>query len=78
MKCAICKSSDIEKKTVEEEIKSGRDIVLIPMEVLVCVNCGESYYDSRAMRKIEELKDRLSKHDLEVEEIGKVFRTRAA
>ncbi|TAN39778.1 MAG: YgiT-type zinc finger protein, partial [Nitrospirae bacterium] len=60
MKCVICKNSDIQKKTVEEEIKSGRDIALIPMEVLVCVNCGESYYDSRAMRKIEELKDRLS------------------
>ena len=31
MKCVICKNSDIQKKTVEEEIKSGRDIVLIPM-----------------------------------------------
>jgi len=28
-------------KMVEEEIKSGKDIVLIPMEVLVCLNCGE-------------------------------------
>ncbi len=78
MKCVICKSSDIQMKIVEEEIKAGRDIVLIPMEVLVCLNCGERYYDRKAMRKVEELRDRLKRHDLEVEEVGKVFRAAAA
>ncbi len=78
MKCVICKSSDIQMKIVEEEIKAGRDIVLIPMEVSVCLNCGERYYDRKAMRKIEELRDRLKRHDLEVEEVGKVFRAPAA
>ena len=77
MKCVICKSSDIQMKMVEEEIKSGRDIVLIPMEVLVCLNCGERYYDRKTMRKIEEIRERLRRQDLEVEEVGKVLRVHA-
>jgi hypothetical protein len=61
-------------KMVEEEIKSGKDIVLIPMEVLVCLICGERYYDRKTMRKIEEIRSRLGKQDLKVEEVGKVLR----
>jgi len=30
---------------IEEEIKSGMDIVLVAVEVMVCMNCGERYYD---------------------------------
>lgn len=74
MKCVICKSSDIQMKKIEEEIKFGNDIVLIPLEVLVCQNCGERYYDRRTMRNIEEIRSRLRNHDLEVEEVGKVLR----
>ena len=74
MKCVICKSSDIQMKTIEEEIKSGKDIVLISLEVLVCQSCGERYYDRKTMRKIEVVRSRLRKHDLKVEEVGKVLR----
>jgi YgiT-type zinc finger domain-containing protein len=51
-------------KTIEEEIKSGKDIVLISLEVLVCQSCGERYYDRKTMRKIEVVRSRLRKHDL--------------
>jgi len=74
MKCVICKSSDIQNKMIEEEIKSGRDIVLVPLNVLVCMNCGERYYDRNTMRKIEDVRSRLKQKDLEVEEVGKVLR----
>jgi YgiT-type zinc finger domain-containing protein len=56
MKCVICKSSDIQKKMIEEEIKSGMDIVLVAVEALVCMNCGERYYDRKTMRKIEDVR----------------------
>jgi YgiT-type zinc finger domain-containing protein len=74
MKCVICKSSDIQKKTVEEEIKSGMDIVLVTVEVLVCMNCGERYYNTNTMRKIENVRLKLKQKDLEVQEVGKVLR----
>ena len=74
MKCVICKSSDIQKKMIEEEIKSGMDIVLVPLNVLVCMNCGERYYDRNTMRKIEDVRSRIKQKNLEVEEVGKVLR----
>ncbi|MFQ5964323.1 MAG: YgiT-type zinc finger protein [Candidatus Scalinduaceae bacterium] len=77
MKCVICKSSDILIRNVEEEIKFEKDIVLIAMEVLVCQNCGERYYDRQAMRKLENIRSKLKKHDLKVEEVGKVLRANA-
>jgi YgiT-type zinc finger domain-containing protein len=74
MKCVICKSSDIRTKVVDEEMKSGTDILLVPMEVLVCNHCGERYYDRRAMRRIEDMRSRLKQKDLKVAEVGKVMR----
>jgi hypothetical protein len=59
---------------IEEEIKSGTDIVLVPMDALVCMNCGERYYDRKTMRKIEDVRSKLKQKDLKVEEVGKVLR----
>ncbi len=78
MKCVICKGSNIELKTVDEQIRTGKDIVLVPMNILVCSNCGERYYDRKAMKKIEKIKSRLKNQDLEVEEVGKIMRAHAA
>jgi len=77
MNCVICKGSNIELKTVDEQIRTGRDIVLVPMNILVCSNCGERYYDRKAMKKIEKIRSRLKNQDLEVEEVGKVMRAHA-
>jgi YgiT-type zinc finger domain-containing protein len=78
MKCIICKSSYIEPKIVDEQIMSGKDIVLIPMNILVCSSCGERYYDRKAMKKIEEIRSKLKNQRLKVREVGKVMRTHAA
>jgi len=78
MKCVICKSSDIQKRPVEEEVKQANDIVLIPMEVMVCQQCGERYYDTKAMRKLEEMRLKLRKKDLAVEDVGRVLRAKVA
>ena len=78
MKCVICKSPDIQVKKIEEEIKIGQDIILVPVEVLVCNNCGERYYDNRIMRKLEEIKLQLNMNKLAVEDVGKVKRAKVA
>ena len=74
MKCVVCNSSNIETKSVEEEIKSDKDILLMPLEVLVCLSCGERYYDRNTMKKIEEMRSKLQRRDLKVKEVGKVLR----
>ncbi len=78
MKCVVCNSTNIEMKSVEEEIRSDKNILLIPLEVLVCLSCGERYYDRETMKKIEEMRSRLKRHDLKVEEVGKVLREHTA
>ena len=78
MKCVICKSPEIQMKNVEEEIKFGKDIILVPIEVMVCNNCGEKYYDSRTMRKLESIRIKLENKDLVVEDVGKIFRAKVA
>jgi YgiT-type zinc finger domain-containing protein len=78
MKCVVCNSSNIEMKSIEEEIRSDKDILLIPLEVLVCLSCGERYYDRKTMKKIEEMRSKLKKHDLKLEEVGKVLREQTA
>ena len=78
MRCVICNSSDVEMKKVDEEIRSNNDILLIPMEVLVCLSCGERYYDRKSMKRIEEVRAKLKGHDLRVKEVGKVWVEQAA
>ncbi|MCL0046571.1 YgiT-type zinc finger protein [Dehalococcoidales bacterium] len=74
MKCVICKSPDVEKKLVEEEIRSGQDIVIIPIEVMVCLHCGERYYDRRMMRFLEETESKIASKQINLSPVGKVFR----
>ena len=78
MKCVICKNSDIQMRTVEEEFRSESDIFLVPMDVLVCSSCGERYYDRKAMRKIEDMRSKIKEKSLDAREVGRVLRVQAA
>lgn len=78
MKCVICKSSEIEVRKVDEEIKLGSDIFLVSVEALVCLNCGERYYDTKAMRKLEGMREKLERKAVELEDVGKVRRAKVA
>jgi DNA-binding transcriptional MerR regulator len=40
--------------------------------------CGERYYDTKTMRKLEEMRTKLRKKDLAVEDIGRVLRAKVA
>jgi YgiT-type zinc finger domain-containing protein len=74
MKCVVCKSPDVKKKMVEEELKVGSDIALYNIEVMVCGNCGERYYDRKTLTHLEELKEKLKEKKVGLEVVGKVLR----
>ena len=76
MKCVICKGSDIVVRSVNEQVALGNDIVLLPLNLPVCSQCGERYYDRRAMRIIEGMRAKGKQSLLEVEEVGKILRTK--
>jgi len=74
MKCVICSSQDIEKKYVDEEIRVGNDVVMVNINTLVCGSCGERYYDRQTMKKLEEIKEKLSRKTIKLDVIGSVLR----
>lgn len=73
MKCIICHSTDIRMQGVQEQLARGKDVVLIPLKVLVCSNCGERYYDRRAMQHLEKTEEALKADRLVLERVGEVL-----
>lgn len=77
MKCVVCKSEDINKKRVDEELKRGTDIVFVPMDVLVCNSCGERYYDRKTMRFLEDIGEKIRDEKINLSPVGKVLKVSA-
>ena len=76
MKCIICHSTDISLHRVNEQLSRGEDVILVPVEVLVCNNCGERYYDRRTMKRLEEIEDAVNADRVSLERVGEVLRVR--
>jgi len=74
MKCVVCHSSDIVMRRVNEQVTRGEDLILVPVEVLVCNNCGERYYDRRTMQRLDEIEDAIGAGRAPLERVGEVFR----
>jgi len=78
MKCVICKGTNIEKKSINEELRVGSDVILVPVEVMVCKSCGERYYDRRTMRYLEEIESQIKKEKIPFDVVGRVLKARIA
>ncbi len=74
MKCVVCNSEDIQKKELDEEIRQGGNVILVPIETLVCSSCGERYYDRKTMRYLEEITEKIKSDKAELTQVGQVFR----
>ena len=72
MRCVVCNSDNIQKKKVHEEIYLDNDIILVPIETLVCLSCGERYYDRRTMKYLEEIEKRIKSNEIALEPVGQV------
>lgn len=70
MKCVLCYSEDIEEREVEEELKNNSDIILVPVKVLVCLQCGERYYTRATMKYLEDFEKRIQ--EMKLIEVGKI------
>lgn len=65
-------------KSFDEEINVENDIILIPIEVSICNNCGERYYDRNTIQQLEKIKEKIENKEIAVEDVGKVLRPRVA
>ncbi|MEA1911116.1 MAG: YgiT-type zinc finger protein [Spirochaetota bacterium] len=73
MDCVICHGKEIEKAEIREEIKTGNDIVYVSINIPVCKNCGERYYDRLTIQTLEGIREKLGNKELELKEVGKVL-----
>ena len=73
MDCVICHGKEIEKIVIREEIKTGNDIIYVSINIPVCKNCGERYYDRLTIQELENIKEKLRNNELELKEVGKVL-----
>lgn len=73
MKCVICQGEEIEIRDVHEEIRSGSDIILVPIRVPVCQGCGEKYYDRRTVVMLEEAERQIREQKAKLQALGKVL-----
>jgi len=73
MDCVICHGKEIEKTKIREEIKTGNDIIYVSIDIPVCKNCGERYYDRLTIQTLEEIRKKLEKKELNLKEVGKVL-----
>jgi len=64
-------------RSVEEEVRINNDVVLIPIETLVCLSCGEHYYDRRTMKFLEEVTAQVKSENAVLEPVGQVLRAAA-
>ena len=73
MKCIICHGQEIEVQNVREEIRIGNDLVYVTVEVPVCQNCGERYYDRQTMRYLEKVEQELKAGNGGLREVGRLL-----
>jgi hypothetical protein len=62
---------------VEEEVYINNNVVLIPIETLVCLSCGERYYDRRTMKFLEKVTAQIKSESAVLEPVGQVLRAAA-
>jgi YgiT-type zinc finger domain-containing protein len=77
MRCVICNGNNIELRSVEEEVHTNNNVVLIPIETLVCLSCGERYYDRRTMKFLERVTTQIKSESAVLEPVGQVLRAAA-
>jgi YgiT-type zinc finger domain-containing protein len=72
MQCVICHGTEIETRHVDEEVLVERDVVFIPVDVLVCRSCGERYYDRKTKQYLEVVTEKVKNGTAQLRDVGRV------
>lgn len=72
MKCVFC-GGNVKEQTVQEEVKAGKDHILVTVKAEVCENCHERYYSAGTVDRLSVLGKGLKAKKSSYKEIGKVY-----
>lgn len=76
-KCTHCGAVDIAIRHREELVRSGNDVVIIPMDVETCEHCGEVFYTPDQIRRLEAARSGRVAGYAEAEPVGTTFAVKA-
>lgn len=72
-KCPVCAGQLVEKKT-EKLLRGGIHTASITVKAHVCLHCGERLYSEETVRRFEEIRSKLERHQTtEFHVLGKLF-----
>ena len=72
-KCPVCGGEVIEKQ-VEKLLRGGVDTAVVNVGAEVCLRCGERLYPDSTIRRFEQIRDKLARHETEdFEPVGQSF-----
>ena len=63
-KCPICGGELVEKE-VEKLLKGGVNTAVLKVLAEVCLQCGERLYSEDTVRRFEQIRQKLEKHEVE-------------
>ncbi len=73
-KCPVCSGEIVEKK-VEEVIYSGNNAAIITIDAEICLHCGERLFSPEVIKKMETIREKLTKMDIEgFQKIGQFYK----
>jgi YgiT-type zinc finger domain-containing protein len=72
--CPVCGGELVEKE-VEKLLKGGSDTAVLKVTALICQRCGERLYTEETVRRFEEIRSKLKRHDTaDLQPVGTSFK----
>ena len=72
-RCPVC-GGELVQKQVEKLLRGGRHTAVIRVDALVCLRCGERLYDEATVRRFEDIRGKLERHETgEFQALGQSF-----
>jgi len=72
-KCPICGGA-VAEKDVEKLLRGGVHTAVLKVRAEVCLKCGERLYPAETVRRFEQIRRKLERHDVgEFQPLGQTF-----
>jgi YgiT-type zinc finger domain-containing protein len=72
-KCPVCGGQLVEKE-VEKLLRGGIHTAVLKVQAEVCLHCGERLYSQETVRRFEEIRAKLERHETtEFQPLGRSF-----
>ncbi|MEW6326367.1 MAG: YgiT-type zinc finger protein [Thermodesulfobacteriota bacterium] len=72
-KCPVCGGEMVEKE-VEKLLRGGLHTAVLKVRAEVCLHCGERLYSQETVRRFEQIRDKLKRHEVaEFKPLGQSF-----